>query len=144
MIVIVHSRRRGNAGGLNAAWLTILAKSFWIPYWKKSPMSKQTSTLDKLHRLELLYRQDYQSDVVDRTLDKIIALENAQTRQELSAIEVRLEAFEREYQMSSAGLHKRFDAGELGDAADFFEWNAFYDMAQSLRQRLQKLEIEAM
>jgi hypothetical protein len=106
-------------------------------------MSTQTSTLDKLHQLESLYRQGYQSAVVDRTLEKIIALENAQTRQELNAMEVRLEAFEREYQMSSAEFHQRFHAGELGDAADFFEWSAFYDMAQSLRQRLQMLEIEA-
>ncbi|MEA3274283.1 MAG: hypothetical protein U9Q81_03090 [Pseudomonadota bacterium] len=106
-------------------------------------MSTQTSTLDRLHRLEVLYRQGYQSDVVDRTLEKIIALENAQARQELSAIEVRLDAFEREYQMSSADFHQRFRTGELGDAANFFEWSAFYDMAQSLRQRLQMLETKA-
>lgn len=106
-------------------------------------MSTQTSTLDKLHRLESLYRQGYQSDVVDRALAKIIALEQVQTGQELSVIKARLEAFEQEYQMSSADFHQRFHAGELGDAADFFEWSAFYDMAQSLCQRLQTLEIEA-
>ena len=106
-------------------------------------MATQTSTLDKLRILELFYRQGYQSDVIDRALDKIIALENAQTRQELTTLQVRLEAFEREYQMSSDDFYGRFHAGELGDAADFFEWSAFYDMAQILRQRLQQLEIEA-
>ncbi len=50
-------------------------------------MSMHTSTLDKLRVLEALYRQGYQSDVVDRTLDKIIALENVHTRQELGAME---------------------------------------------------------
>lgn len=106
-------------------------------------MPTQTSTLDKLHQLESLYRQGYQSDVVDRTLDKIIALENVQTRQELSEIEARLHAFEQEYQMSSAEFYQRFYGGALGDVADFFEWSAFFDMAQSLRQRLQTLENEA-
>lgn len=113
------------------------------PHEKESPMATQTSTLDKLRILESLYRQGYQSDVIDRALDKIIALENAQIRQELTALQVRLEAFEREYQISSADFYGRFRAGELGDAADFFEWSAFYDMAQILRQRLQQLEIEA-
>ncbi len=106
-------------------------------------MSTQASTLDKLHRLESLYRQGYQSDIVNRTLDKIITLEKAKICQELSAIEIHLEAFEREYQMPSTDFHQRFCAGELGDAADFFEWSAFYGMAKNLRQRLQMLEIEA-
>ncbi|MEI7869548.1 MAG: hypothetical protein WCI11_16790 [Candidatus Methylumidiphilus sp.] len=105
-------------------------------------MSTQVSTLDKLHRLESLYRQGYQSDVVDRTLDKVIELENAQTRQELNSIKVRLEELEQKYQMTSANFQHRFREGELGDEADFFEWSAFYDMAQNLHQRLQLLEIK--
>ena len=106
-------------------------------------MPTQTSTLDKLNRLESLYRQGYQSDLIDRSLDKMLALENARIRRELSALQVRLEALEQRYQRSSADFHQRFCAGELGDAADFFEWSAFCDMAQSLRQRLQELESEA-
>ena len=39
-------------------------------------MSMQTSTLDKLLRLESLYRQGYQSDDVDRSLDKLIQVES--------------------------------------------------------------------
>lgn len=106
-------------------------------------MATPASTLDKLRILESFYREGYQSDVVDRALDKIIALESARTRQELTEIQARLEALEREYRMSSEDFYGRFRAGELGDAADFFEWSAFFDMAQALRQRLQKLEIEA-
>jgi hypothetical protein len=105
-------------------------------------MSAQTSTLDQWLRLESLDRQGYQSDGVDRSLDQLIALENAKTRQELNALRVHLAALERKYQMSSADFQQRFDAGELGDAADFFEWSAFYGMAQSLGQRLKTLDIE--
>lgn len=99
-------------------------------------------TLIKLRHLESLYCQGYQSDVVDQTLDKIIALENAQARQELSDLETSLAAFEQQYQMSSTQFEQRFHAGELGDDADFFEWSALSDMAKSLRQRLKVLEFK--
>jgi len=55
-------------------------------------MSAQTSTLDQWLRLESLDRQGYQSDGVDRSLDQLIALENAKTRQELNALRVHLAA----------------------------------------------------
>ncbi len=103
-------------------------------------MSTQTSTLDKLHLLESLYRQGYQSDVVDLTLDKILSMENAQMRQELNLIEVHLLAFEKQYLMFSADFYRRFREGELGDGADFFEWSAYYDMAQSLSQRMKTMD----
>ena len=105
-------------------------------------MATQVSTLDKLEIQESFYRQGFQSDVVDRALDKILALERAHTCQELTALQARLEAFEREYQMSSEDFYRCFHDGKLGDEADFFEWSAFYDMAQTLRKRLQNLEIE--
>ena len=58
-------------------------------------MSTQTNTLTnctlmRLRHLESLYCQGCQSDIVDRTLDKIITLEEAQARRELSELEVAL------------------------------------------------------
>jgi len=100
-------------------------------------------TLTKLRHLESLYCQGYQSDVVDRTLDKIITLEQAQARRELSELEVSLAAFEQRYQMSSAQFQQCFHAGQLGDDADFFEWSALHDMAKNLHQRLAILGPEA-
>lgn len=105
-------------------------------------MTAQPSTLDKLHRLESLYRQGYRSAAIDLTLDKMIALEEARIRCELGAIEVRLQALEQQHGMPSAEFAPRFHAGELGDEADFFEWSACCDMAHHLRQRLQTLESE--
>ncbi|AKG20109.1 hypothetical protein [Calothrix sp. 336/3] len=40
----------------------------------------------------------------------------------------RLKEFEEKYQMPSEHFHQRFQAGELGDMMDFFEWNAYYEM----------------
>ena len=105
-------------------------------------MTMQTSTLDKLKNLETLYHQGYQSNVIDQALEKIIALESAHTRQELKSIHVHLSNFEQEHQMSSEDFYTRFHAGELGDDIDFFEWSALYDMAKSLRKRLQSFGLE--
>ena len=105
-------------------------------------MTVQSDTLHKLEILEILYRQGYQSDLVDRTVDKVISLERTRLRQELADLQGRLDAFEQTYHMASADFSRRFHAGELGDEADFFQWNAFHDMAQILHRRLQKLEGE--
>ena len=59
-------------------------------------MTMQTNTLDKLKKLESLYHQGYQSDVVDRAVGQIIALENAHTRQELDDLHARLIVVEQE------------------------------------------------
>lgn len=103
-------------------------------------MESTANTLNKLHILSGLYRDGYQSDVIDRAIDKLVALEQVQMRQQLVEIEIRLRRLEAEYQMSSKDFHERFQKGELGDAANFFEWSAFYDMARNLRQRLDELE----
>lgn len=77
--------------------------------------------------------------VVDRALEKIVSLERAQALQEVSTIEAGMKAIEDAYRMSSCDFYRRFQAGELGDEADFFEWSALYGMGESLRQRLQTL-----
>ena len=107
-------------------------------------MTTQTATLNKLQVLETLYQQGYRSDFVDLTLDKIIALERADTHQELTELQARLAAFEQQYGISSADFHGRFHRGELGDDADFFEWSAFYDMTEALRKRLLVFATEAL
>ena len=105
-------------------------------------MTAQASTLHKLEILEFLYRQGYSSELVDRTLDKVIALERTRLSQELADLQVHLFAFEQTYHMISADFSRRFHAGELGDEADYFQWSAYYEMAQAVQQRLQKLESE--
>lgn len=48
-------------------------------------------------------------------------------------LEQHLKALETRYQMSSGEFYRRFQAGELGDAADFFEWNTYYEMLTEAR-----------
>lgn len=99
-------------------------------------------TLKTLEYLQTLYRQGYRSEVVDRTLEKVVALEREEAQRTLEDLEARLQAFEECYQMSSDEFYRRFRAGELGDAMDFVEWSVFCDILQATRQRLELLTPE--
>lgn len=106
-------------------------------------METQEKILDKLRHLEDFYRRGYRSDVVERVLDKAIALERATAERELAELRERLQAFEGQYQVLSEEFYRRFRAGELGDAMDFVEWSVFYEMWESVRERLETLKTEA-
>ena len=103
-------------------------------------MATNDQTLEKLQYLETLYRQGYRSEVIDRSLDKIIALERAAARREYADLRERLQAFETRYQMSSEDFYRRFRTGEMGDPMDVVEWSIFYEMWESVRARLAILE----
>ena len=103
-------------------------------------MASNNKTVDRLQHLEALYRRGYRSDAIDRSLDKIIALERETAGRELAEIQERLRPFEAQHQMSSEAFYQRFRTGELGDAMDFVEWSVFYEMWQSVRERLETLE----
>lgn len=68
------------------------------------------------------------------------AVEGANARQEADSLRSRLAELEMEYGMSSADFLRRFQAGELGDSADMFEWSAFYQMWLSVQARIRLLE----
>lgn len=106
-------------------------------------MATHEKTLDRLHFLEALYRRGYRSEVVERSLDKIISLERAVARRELADLQERLRAFETRYQMPSGDFYQRFQAGELGDSMDVVEWSVFYEMWESVRERVEMLEAES-
>jgi hypothetical protein len=46
----------------------------------------------------------------------------------IADLDGRLRIFETKYQMSSEDFYQRFQAGELGDSMEFFEWNTYYEM----------------
>jgi hypothetical protein len=102
-------------------------------------MTLEATTLEKLSVLETLYRRGYQSDVIDLTVDKMIALECERAEREREELDTRLKAFEQNYQMRSEDFYRRFQQGQLGDSADFFEWSAVYAMHQSVAERVRSL-----
>ncbi len=102
-------------------------------------MSNQGTTLEKLQLLETLCRQGYASDIVERTLDKIIAYEIANAQKESTELHAELQEFEAQYKISSQDFYQRFRQGEMGDDVDFVEWSAFYQMWLSVQQGLEIL-----
>jgi len=58
----------------------------------------------------------------------------------LSRYKERLTAFERRYGMSSEEFAAKFNAGELGDNADWFEWQYVLDAYHETLRQLQLLE----
>jgi hypothetical protein len=80
-------------------------------------MQAQYSTIDRLHLLESLYRQGYQSDVIDQSIDKLLMLERAAAQRDLENLEQRLRAYEEQYHMASADFHQRFCAGQTSRVA---------------------------
>ena len=99
-------------------------------------MSINTSTLEKMHRIETIYRQGFQSDLIDRTVGKLIDLEQVRAVRQLTEVQQHLAAFERKYELTSEEFYNRYEDGQLGDSADFMEWSSFYDMRRSLQQYL--------
>ena len=63
-------------------------------------MASNNKTVDRLQHLETLYRRGYRSDAIDRSLDKIIALERETAGRELAELQERLRAFEARHRMS--------------------------------------------
>ncbi len=59
---------------------------------------------------------------------------------QIKDLETEIKAFEQQYQLSSEQFYQQFKSGQLGDAADFVEWSAFYQMWSSLQGRLTLLQ----
>ena len=57
------------------------------------------------------------------------------TSQQIADLESCIKRFEEKYQIASQEFYQQFQAGELGDSADFFEWNTYYEMLNSAYKR---------
>jgi hypothetical protein len=97
----------------------------------------------RLQTLARLYQQGQASEVMDRTLDKLISYERDQSRAKLKELRADLVEFERRYEISSADFYRRFRAGQTDDRMDYVEWASLVQMADNLQARLQVLADEA-
>lgn len=58
----------------------------------------------------------------------------------LRRYQARLTSFEEQYRMTSGQFAARFGAGELGDDADWFEWEFVLDAYRETQQQLELLD----
>jgi hypothetical protein len=77
--------------------------------------------------------------VVENTLNKVINYQLAKYRNHIEQISGELEKFETNYKMSSEQFYKKFEAGELGDDEDFFEWSSLYENVLLYKKRIEEL-----
>ena len=78
--------------------------------------------------------------LVDQALAKVIQFEIERLQQEQRRLKAELAHFEKRYQMTSEEYQQKFDAGELGDAVEFFEWTSLSGIYQQNEHLLHLLE----
>jgi hypothetical protein len=93
----------------------------------------------RLRTLARLYQQGGASEVMDRTLDKLLAHEAEICREQLQQLQADLAEFEERYGLSTNEFYHRFQSGETEDRMDYVEWASLAQMAQRLEERLQVL-----
>ena len=100
-----------------------------------------TVVLEKVRQLEnyLEWRGGYADSVMDLTITKMLQRERAQMETQLARLQQQLVMFEGQYSRSTPDFYERFERGELGDDADYFEWSATWEMVQQLQQGLRLL-----
>lgn len=97
--------------------------------------------MDTSYKLEVL--KDTYSDAagLDLILGKLLDVSLSQYRLRLERYERDLREFEERYGMESATFYHRFEAGELGDAIEFFEWAGLYELREDVKKKIQRLEM---
>ena len=96
--------------------------------------------MDTLHKLEVLKHAYSDEAELDLVIGKLLEVAINQHRVRLGRYERDLREFEKLYGMDSATFYRRFEAGELGDAMDFFEWSGLYELRQDILDKIGHLE----
>ena len=96
--------------------------------------------MDTSHKLEVLKHACSNDAELDQVLGKLFDVTLSQHRRRLERYEHDLEELENRYSMDSVTFYKRFEAGELGDATDFFEWAGLCELRQDILEKIQHLE----
>lgn len=106
-------------------------------------VSPVNSVAQRLRTLAQLYQQGQASELMDRTLDKLLAHEAKLCREQLGQLQSDLAEFEQRYGFSSDEFYRRFQAGQTDDRMDYVEWASLVQMRDNLQQRLCILSGEA-
>lgn len=92
-------------------------------------------TAQRLSTLAQLYQQGQTSQLMDRTLDKLLAHEAEQARLQLETIDADLATFEQHFEMTSADFFGDYQSGQTDDRMDFVEWASLVHMKENLLRR---------
>jgi hypothetical protein len=97
--------------------------------------------MDISFQLEVL-KEAYSEDAeLGQVLTKLLEAALGQYQLRLKRYEDDLHKFEDRYHMQSPAFHEQFEAGELGDGMELFEWAGLFELQQDLISKIQRLEM---
>lgn len=92
---------------------------------------------EKLHLLQKVAPNDA---LLDSMLDKVLGAVADQYRQKLSGYQNKLQELERNHGMTTDAFLKRFEAGDLGDSEEWFDWEAIAALKAEAERKLGELD----
>jgi hypothetical protein len=95
------------------------------------------SVIEKLDLLKNSYADEAE---LDRVLARLLEVVLNQHRLRLARYERELRSFEARFGMASTAFAARFEAGELGDDLDYFEWAGLIALREDLLDKIERLE----
>lgn len=95
---------------------------------------------DTFHKLETLKDTFTDNLELSHVLTKLLSVILNQYQLRLERYARDLRDYEERYGMDTPAFHERFEAGEMGDSADFFEWDGLYDLQRDLTEKIRRLE----
>jgi ATP-dependent helicase YprA (DUF1998 family) len=101
--------------------------------------SSATTVARRLRVLAQLYQQGQASELMDRTLEKLLAHEADLCREQLSEIQSDLAELEARYGLSTDEFYSHYQAGQTDDRLDYVEWASLVQMRDNLQARLRVL-----
>lgn len=91
-------------------------------------------------KIDLLHAVALDEVSLDRMLEKLLHVVHGQHREKLDHLDHLLSQFEEKYHMDSLDFQRQFEAGQMGDAMDFFEWSGLVELREQVRRKLERLE----
>jgi hypothetical protein len=98
--------------------------------------SSTTAVAERLRTLAQLYQRGEASELMGRTLDKLLAHEADLCREQLDEIQSDLAELEERYGLPSDEFYRRYQDGETDDRMDYVEWASLVQMRDNLQERL--------
>ena len=98
------------------------------------------ATLAQLRALEKRCAAGYADEVLERSLETLLAHQRTQLQTHPQELKQDLREFEARSGISSAAFLTRYQTGELGDSAEVIEWRALYRMYAQLQQQVALLQ----
>jgi hypothetical protein len=103
------------------------------------------TTLEKIQRFEryLELTHGTSDKTLDIVLDKLLDRKRVDLSQQRDEMRAELTELEERYHMTSPEFFSKFKRGDLGDATDFFEWSATWQMYSNTLHYLNVLSSES-